>query len=114
MAEWVVAVLSDQVTSLDWRIRRAKKKTTVSTEVMLHKTGHGWACELIFVPYDHESMAVLADRRARHDWAYALRTDRIPPLFLVRSGIRTLARRLFNSAAAGTCALALSFLQCRH
>ena len=30
------AVLSDQVTSLDWKIRRAKKKATVSTDVMLH------------------------------------------------------------------------------
>jgi mRNA interferase MazF len=30
------AVLSDQVKSLDWKIRRAKKKATVSTEVMLH------------------------------------------------------------------------------
>jgi mRNA interferase MazF len=30
------AVLSDQVKSLDWRIQRAKKKATVSTEVMLH------------------------------------------------------------------------------
>ena len=30
------AVLSDQVKSLDWKIGRAKKKSTVSTEVMLH------------------------------------------------------------------------------
>jgi mRNA interferase MazF len=30
------AVLSDQVKSLDWRIRRAKKKTSVTAEVMLH------------------------------------------------------------------------------
>jgi len=30
------AVLSDQVKSLDWKIRRAKKESTVSTEVMLH------------------------------------------------------------------------------
>ena len=30
------AVLSDQVTSLDWKIRRAKKNATVSTDVMLH------------------------------------------------------------------------------
>ena len=30
------AVLSDQVKSLDWKIRRAKKKTEVSAEVMLH------------------------------------------------------------------------------
>ena len=30
------AVLSDQVKSLDWKIRRAKKKGTVSAEVMVH------------------------------------------------------------------------------
>jgi mRNA interferase MazF len=30
------AVLSDQVKSLDWKIRRAKKKGVVSAEVMLH------------------------------------------------------------------------------
>lgn len=30
------AVLSDQVKSLDWKIRRAKKKATVPPAVMLH------------------------------------------------------------------------------
>ncbi len=30
------AVLSDQVKSLDWKIRRAKKKATVPPTVMLH------------------------------------------------------------------------------
>ena len=30
------AVLSDQVKSLDWKTPRARKKATVSTEVMLH------------------------------------------------------------------------------
>jgi mRNA interferase MazF len=30
------AVLSDQVKSLDWKIRRAKKKAAVSADVMLH------------------------------------------------------------------------------
>lgn len=29
-------VLSDQVKSLDWKIRKAKKKGTVTAEVMLH------------------------------------------------------------------------------
>jgi mRNA interferase MazF len=29
-------VLSDQVKSLDWKIRRAKRKAVVSTDVMLH------------------------------------------------------------------------------
>lgn len=30
------AVLSDQVKSLDWKVRRAKRKSAVSPEVMLH------------------------------------------------------------------------------
>ena len=30
------AVLSDQVKSLDWKVRQAKKKGVVSAEVMLH------------------------------------------------------------------------------
>jgi len=30
------AVLSDQVKSLDWKIRKAKKKAVVPSEVMLH------------------------------------------------------------------------------
>ena len=30
------AVLSDQVKSLDWKVRKAKKKSVVSPEVMLH------------------------------------------------------------------------------
>ena len=30
------AVLSDQVKSLDWKVRKAKKKGTVHPEVMLH------------------------------------------------------------------------------
>ena len=30
------AVLSDQVKSLDWKVRKAKKKATVTPEVMIH------------------------------------------------------------------------------
>jgi mRNA interferase MazF len=30
------AVLSDQVKSLDWKVRRAKKKAVVTAEVMVH------------------------------------------------------------------------------
>lgn len=30
------AVLSDQVKSLDWKVRRAKMKATVSQDVLLH------------------------------------------------------------------------------
>lgn len=30
------AVLSDQIKSLDWKVRRAKKKAVVNADVMLH------------------------------------------------------------------------------
>lgn len=30
------AVLSDQVKSLDWKVRKARKKATVSSEVLMH------------------------------------------------------------------------------
>ncbi len=30
------AVLSDQVKSLDWKVRRAKKKDTVPAEILIH------------------------------------------------------------------------------
>jgi hypothetical protein len=45
---------------------------------VLEKAQGKWRCELISVPYDHESMARLADRRGRPDWASALRTGRLP------------------------------------
>ena len=34
----------------------------------------GWQAQLLAVPYDHESMARLADRHGQPDWAHALRT----------------------------------------
>ena len=30
------SVMSDQIKSLDWKVRKAKKKAVVSSEVMLH------------------------------------------------------------------------------
>ena len=37
----------------------------------------GWNVALHAVPYDHESMARLAERNGRPDWAHALRTGTI-------------------------------------
>lgn len=37
-----------------------------------------WQAELRTVDYDHGSMAGLADRNGRPDWAHALRTGRVP------------------------------------
>lgn len=45
---------------------------------VVEKSGGDWRCELISVPYDHESMAILADKRERQDWAHALRTGWMP------------------------------------
>jgi len=40
---------------------------------------HGrWTCDLISVPYEVESMALLADQRERPEWACALRTGYMP------------------------------------
>lgn len=41
-------------------------------------TTQGWQVEHLAVPYDHESMAVLAEQRHRLEWAHALRTGRMP------------------------------------
>jgi predicted phosphodiesterase len=45
---------------------------------VVEKRDKQWSCELISVPYDHESMALLAEQRQRPDWAHALRTGRMP------------------------------------
>ncbi len=37
----------------------------------------GWVADLIAVPYDHESMARLAEQRGRPEWAHALRTGTV-------------------------------------
>lgn len=38
----------------------------------------GWAVSQHSVPYDHESMARMAERNGRPDWAHALRTGYMP------------------------------------
>jgi predicted phosphodiesterase len=38
----------------------------------------GWSAALVSVPYDHESMARLADARGQADWAHALRSGYMP------------------------------------
>jgi len=37
-----------------------------------------WQAQLLAVPYDHESMARLADQRGQPDWSHALRTGYMP------------------------------------
>lgn len=45
---------------------------------VVEKRNKQWSCELISVPYDHESMALLAEQRQRPDWAHGLRAGRMP------------------------------------
>jgi predicted phosphodiesterase len=45
---------------------------------VVEKSDGSWRCELISVPYDHETMALLAEKRDRPDWAHALRTGWMP------------------------------------
>ena len=45
---------------------------------VVEKLDHQWRCELISVAYDFGSMAAVADRHGRPDWAHALRTGHMP------------------------------------
>ncbi|QCB48167.1 metallophosphoesterase family protein [Hydrogenophaga sp. PAMC20947] len=45
---------------------------------MVEKASGQWRCELISVAYDFHSMAEVADRNGRPDWAHALRTGFMP------------------------------------
>ncbi|MEM6796503.1 MAG: metallophosphoesterase, partial [Acidobacteriota bacterium] len=40
---------------------------------VLERSDSGWLCQLLSIPYDHASMAALAEERGRQDWARALR-----------------------------------------
>jgi predicted phosphodiesterase len=44
---------------------------------VVQKTAIGWKTDLLNIAYDFESMASLAERRNRPDWAVALRTGRM-------------------------------------
>jgi len=44
----------------------------------IEKRGGAWHAQIHPVPYDHESMARLAERNGRPEWAQALRTGTVP------------------------------------
>jgi len=44
----------------------------------VEQRGGAWHAQIHPVPYDHESMAVLAERNGRPEWAWALRTGTMP------------------------------------
>lgn len=49
---------------------------------ILERHGGRWLVSLLSVPYDHESMALLAQARGRPEWAHALRTGYMPIISL--------------------------------
>jgi hypothetical protein len=59
------------------RYHRVENGSPDARYAVLERAPDGWVCQLISVPYDHESMAALADQRGRPDWAHALRTGRM-------------------------------------
>ena len=60
------------------RYHRIETGSPHARYAVVEKHNGRWICDLISVPYDHESMALLADQRDRPDWAYALRTGHMP------------------------------------
>jgi predicted phosphodiesterase len=50
----------------------------------IEKRGGAWHAQIHPVPYDHESMARLAERNGRPGWAYALRTGTMPSIATAR------------------------------
>ena len=45
---------------------------------IVERLPEGWGAALITVPYEHEAMALLAERNGMPDWAHALRTGYMP------------------------------------
>lgn len=57
---------------------KVENGTPEARYAIAESTAQGWQVEHITVPYDHESMALLAERRGRPEWAHALRTGLMP------------------------------------
>ncbi len=60
------------------RYHRIETGSPDARYAVVERRDGGWTCELISLPYDCESMALLADQRQRPDWAHALRTGWMP------------------------------------
>ena len=60
------------------RYHRIENGSPDARYAVIEKVHGVWHWALIGVPYDHESMALLAKKRHRRDWAHALRTGRMP------------------------------------
>lgn len=57
---------------------KAENGTPHARYAIVERTGRGWAVEQYAVAYDWESAALVAERHGRPEWAFALRTGRMP------------------------------------
>ncbi|TWI66360.1 Icc-related predicted phosphoesterase [Pseudoduganella lurida] len=57
---------------------KAESYTPHARYAIVERTRQGWLVEHIAVPYDWGAAAALAERNGRPEWAYALRTGRMP------------------------------------
>ena len=60
------------------RYHRVENGDAYARYATIEKRGGAWHAQIHPVPYDHESMARLAERHGRPGWAHALRTGRMP------------------------------------
>jgi hypothetical protein len=61
------------------RYYRVENGDAYARYATIEKRGGAWHAQIHPVPYDHESMARLAERNGRAGWAHALRTGLMPP-----------------------------------
>ena len=59
-------------------LHRVENGDAYARYATIEKRGGAWHAQIHPVPYDHESMARLAERNGRQDWAHALRTGLMP------------------------------------
>jgi len=57
---------------------KAENGTPHARYAVVERTGAGWSVEHYAVAYDWQAAAEVAARHGREDWAYALRTGRMP------------------------------------
>ena len=57
---------------------KAENYTPHARYALVERTAQGWRVEQVAVPYDWEAASALAARNGRPEWAFALRTGRMP------------------------------------
>jgi hypothetical protein len=56
----------------------AENFTPHARYALVERTAQGWQVEQVAVPYDWDAASDLAARNGRSEWAFALRTGRMP------------------------------------